>query len=222
MSLSKLAKKTAQTAKNIGETLRAAFRGKITLVVSPEPIQRVQLSGLADETLQDLEHLQEYGFASHPPDGSEAVVIPLGGNTSHGVIVCSQHGSYRIKNLKPGETAIFNHEGAKIVIKQGKIIEADCDVYRVNCKQYEVNAATDAKFNAPLVETSAVLTAQGQINGNGGMAVEGGDGATFSGDVNQTGGSFNTDGDVVAGNISLRQHPHTDSIGGKTLPAEPA
>lgn len=37
MSLSKLAKKTAQTAKNIGETL------------------------------QDLEHLQEYGFASHPP-----------------------------------------------------------------------------------------------------------------------------------------------------------
>lgn len=111
MSLSKLAKKTAQTAKNIGETLRTAFRGKITLVVSSEPIQRVQLSGLADETLQDLEHLQEYGFASHPPDGSEAVVIPLGGNTSHGVIVCSQHGSYRIKNLKPGETAIFNHEG---------------------------------------------------------------------------------------------------------------
>lgn len=67
MSLSKLAKKTAQTAKNIGETLRTAFRGKITLVVSSEPIQRVQLSGLADETLQDLEHLQEYGFASHPP-----------------------------------------------------------------------------------------------------------------------------------------------------------
>lgn len=87
MSLSKLAKKTAQTAKNIGETLRAAFRGKITLVVSSEPIQRVQLSGLADETLQDLEHLQEYGFASHPPDGSEAVVIPLGGNTSHGLTV---------------------------------------------------------------------------------------------------------------------------------------
>ncbi|HEZ4358476.1 TPA: phage baseplate assembly protein V, partial [Neisseria meningitidis] len=24
------------------------------------------------------------------------------------------------------------------------------------------------------------------------------------------------------GTISLRQHPHTDSIGGKTLPAEPA
>lgn len=216
-----MAKRTGRLVRDIGDTVRAAFRGKITLVVSSEPIQRVQLSGLAGETLQDLEHLQEYGFASNPPDGSEAVVIPLGGNTSHGVIVCTQHGNYRIKNLKPGETAIFNHEGAKIVIKQGKIIEADCDVFKVNCKQYEINAATDAKFNTPLVETSAVLTAQGQINGNGGMAVEGGSGATFSGNVTQTSGSFETVGDVVAGDISLRQHPHTDSIGGKTSPAEP-
>lgn len=54
MSLSKLAKKTAQTAKNIGETLRAAFRGKITLVVSSEPIQRVQLSGLAEKPCKTL------------------------------------------------------------------------------------------------------------------------------------------------------------------------
>lgn len=216
MSLSKLAKKTAQTAKNIGETLRAAFRGKITLVVSSEPIQRVQLSGLADETLQDLEHLQEYGFASHPPDGSEAVVIPLGGNTSHGVIVCSQHGSYRIKNLKPGETAIFNHEGAKIVIKQGKIIEADCNVYRVNCKQYEVNAATDAKFNAPLVEASAVLTAQGQFNGNGGMAVEGGSGARFKGDIDLE-GDFNSTGRVVNNGKNIgSDHKHRGDSNGTT------
>ncbi|MFV2030587.1 phage baseplate assembly protein V [Neisseria sp. S1] len=221
MSLAKMARRAAQTAKTLGDTVRAAFRGKITLVVSSEPIQRVQLSGLAAETLQDLEHLQEYGFASNPPAGSEAVVIPLGGNTSHGVIVCSQHGSYRIKNLNPGETAIFNHEGAKIVIKQGRIIEADCDTYKINCKQYEVNAESSANFHTPTLETSAVLTAQGQINGNGGMAIKGGDGATFSGDVKQIGGSFNTDGDVVASDISLCKHTHTDSIGGKTSTPEP-
>ena len=217
-----MARKTAQVVQQIGDTMRAAFRGKITLVVSSEPIQRVQLNGLADEVLQELEHLQEFGFASNPPEGSEAVVIPLGGDTTHGVIVATQHGSFRIKNLNPGETAIFSQDGAKIVIKRGKIIEADCDVFRVNCQHYEVNASAAADFKTPKLETSAILTAQGQFNGNGGMAVEGGDGATFSGDVNQTGGSFNTDGDVVAGNISLRQHPHTDSIGGKTSSAEPA
>ena len=221
-SLAKLAQKTRQAAQTVSDGIRQAFRGRLALTQADTPTQRVQVQGLADETLQDLEQLQQFGFTSHAPAGTDVVVIPLGGDTSHGIVVAAEHGSYRIKNLKPGETAIFNHEGAKIVIKQGKIIEADCDVYRVNCKQYEVNAATDAKFNAPLLETSAVLTAQGKINGNGGMAVEGGDGATFSGDVNQTGGSFNTDGDVVAGNISLRQHPHTDSIGGKTSSAEPA
>lgn len=216
MSLAKMAKRTAQVAAGLGDVVRAAFRGKITLVVSGEPIQRVQLSGLADETLQDLEHLQEYGFASNPPTGSDAVVIPLGGATTHGIIVCTQHGQYRIKNLKPGETAIFNHEGAKIVIKEGKIIEADCDVFKVNCKSYEVNATEGANFTTPTLETSAVLTAQGQINGNGGMAVQGG--ASFSGDVTQTGGGITTTGDVVAGGIPLVGHTHTDSIGGQTTP----
>lgn len=221
MNMAKLARRTAQTARQIGETVRAAFRGKITLVVSDAPIQRVQLDGLAGETLQDLEHLQEFGFASHPPAGSEAVVIPLGGDTTHGVIVATQHGSFRVKNLAPGETAVFSSEGAKIVIKKGKIIEADCDVFKVNCKEYQVNAETGANFNTPQLETSAQLTAQGQINGNGGMAVQGGSGATFSGDVTQTGGSFATDGDVTAGGVSLKNHPHIDSIGGKTTEPKP-
>ena len=216
-----MARRVGQTAKSIGDTVRAAFRGKITLVVSSEPVQRVQLSGLADETLQDLEHLQEFGFTSNPPEGTEAVVIPLGGNTSHGVIVATQHGSFRVKNLKPGETAIFSSEGAKIVIKQGKIIEADCDVYKVNCKQYEVNAESGANFNTPMLEASAEVLAQGQFSGNGGMAVQGGSGASFSGPVQQTGGDFTTDGDVKAGDISLTNHPHTDSIGGTTTPPLP-
>lgn len=220
MSLAKMAKQVKNTAKAMGDVVRSAFRGKITLVISGEPIQRVQLSGLADETLQDLEHLQEYGFASNPPSGSDAVIIPLGGSSSHGVVVCTQHGSYRIKNLKSGETAIFNSDGAKIVLKQGRIIEADCDVYRVNCKSYEVNAETAADFNTPALSASAVVTAQGQINGNGGMAVSGGSGASFSGNVTQTGGSFKTDGDVLAGDKSLKNHKHTDSIGGKTTLAQ--
>ena len=84
-----MAKRVGQTAREVGDVVRAAFRDKFTLVVSSEPVQRVQLSGLADETLQDLEQLQEFGFTSAPPEGTEAVVIPLGGATSHGVIVAT-------------------------------------------------------------------------------------------------------------------------------------
>ncbi len=211
-----MARAAAQTARNIGDTVRAAFRGKITLVVSAEPVQRVQLSGLADETLQDLEQLQEFGFTSNPPAGTEAVVIPLGGNTSHGVIVATQHGSFRVKNLKPGETAIYSNEGAKIVIKKGRIIEADCDVYKVNCRQYEVNAAGGANFNTPMLEASAQVTAQGQFSGNGGMAVQGGSGAKFTGKIEHTGDLENT-GKISNNGVDIgSEHTHIETNGSET------
>lgn len=218
MSLSKLARKTGQVARQMGDSVRAAFRGQIKLVKSAAPIQQAQVDGLAGETLQDLSHLQNYGFTSNPPTGSEAVIIPLGGSTTHGVIVATEHGRFRIKNLQSGETAIYNDEGAKIVIKKGKIIEADCDVFKINCQRYEVNALDTANFNTPQLMTSAVLTAQGQINGNGGMTVQGGAGARFSGNINQSGGNYATDGDVVASGKSLSGHTHTGDSGGQTSP----
>lgn len=214
--MAKFAKKVGGAAKDVAGAVRAAFRGKITLINSTEPIQHMQVDGLAGETLQDLEHFQQFGFTSHPPVGSEAVIIPLGGATSHGIVVATQNGNYRIKNLKSGETAIYSSEGAKIVIKQGRIVEVDCDVFKVNCQQYQVNASSGSQFTTPTLETSAVFTAQGQINGNGGMAVQGGGGATFSGNVNQNGGNFNTTGDVMASGKSLVNHTHTGDSGGST------
>ena len=71
-------------------------------------------------------------------------------------------------------------------------------------------------ISSQLVETDQVFTAQGQINGNGGMAVKGGSGASFTGNVKQQGGGFTTDGDVKAGVISLRNHNHPGDSGGET------
>lgn len=216
MSLAKMARRVGQVARDIGDTVRAAFRGKVTLVVSSEPVQRIQLSGLADEILQDLEHLQEFGFTSCPPEGTEAVVIPLGGDTSHGVIVATEHGSFRIKNLKPGETAIYSNEGAKIVIKKGRIIEADCDVYKVNCKSYQVNASSGAEFDTPNLSATQQVTAAGQINGNGGMAIQGGSGTSFTGNVDMVGdlkttGALTNNGKDVGSN-----HKHFETNGAQT------
>lgn len=218
MSIRKLAQKTGQAVRDMGDTVRQAFRGRLSLVQSGEPIQRVQLSALADETLQDVELMQHFGFTSNPPPGTEAIVIPLGGSTSHGIVIATENGQYRVAGLKSGEMAIYSDEGAKIVIKKGRIIEADCDVYRVNCQQYEVNAGSGANFNTPKVEASAVVTAQGQINGNGGLAIEGGRGAAFKGNVRQTGGGYTTDSDVVASGKSLVSHTHPGDSGGTTGP----
>ncbi|HHX7413360.1 TPA: phage baseplate assembly protein V, partial [Haemophilus influenzae] len=185
-----------QKAQGAAEEIRQAFRGVLHLVKSADNIQKVQASGLADETLQDVELMQQFGFTSVPPANTQAVILPIGGQTTHGIVIATENGSFRLKNLQGGEVAIYDESGSSIVLKKGRLIEIDCDVLKIN-------ATTKVDISSPLVETDQVFTAQGQINGNGGMAVQGGSGASFTGNVQQSGGSFTTDGDVEAGTISL-------------------
>lgn len=84
----------------------------------------------------------------------------------------------------------------------------------MNCKIYEVNAENNADFNTPMVNASEQITSQDKITGNGGMSIKGGNGATFEGNINQTSGSVETDGDVKAGTVSLKDHEHPNGDGG--------
>ena len=190
--------------------IRKAFRAVLTRVNSGGQVQTVQARALAGEQLQDNELFQHYGFTSNPLPGTMAVILPLGGNTSHGVIIATEHGAYRLAGLQSGE----------IVLKRGRIIDVECDTYRVTCKNYEVNAEEKADFNTPMVTASEQVTAQNKITGNGGMAIKGGTGATFEGNINQTSGNYETTGDVKAGSISLLKHHHIDSMSGSTSGAK--
>lgn len=206
----RLAQQGKAVAKSVQDTVRNAFRGVLNLVNSTPKIQLVQVSGLADETLQEVELMQHFGFTSVPPAGTEAVIIPLGGKTTHGIVIATENGVYRVASLKNGEVAIYDSSGSTIILKNNRIIDVDCDTFKVTCKNYSVTASAGANFDTPNLETTQLLTAQGQINGNGGMAVQGGNGASFSGDVTQSDGSFTTSGDVTAGGTSLKNHKHTE------------
>ena len=209
----RLSQAIQQKAQGAAEEIRQAFRGVLHLVKSADNIQKVQASGLADETLQDVELMQQFGFTSVPPANTQAVILPIGGQTTHGIVIATENCSFSVKNLQGGDVAVYDESGSSIVLKKGRLIEIDCDVLKIN-------AATKVDISSPLVETDQVFTAQGQINGNGGMAVQGGSGASFTGNVEQRGGSFTTDGDVKAGTISLRNHKHTGDSGGKTSKPE--
>ena len=143
-------------------TVRQGFRGKVARVQAGGGVQKIQVEGLDGETVQDLEHAENFGFTSNPPAGSDCVVVPLGGKTSHGIIVTTTNGAYRITGLSDGETAVYNADGAKMVLKKGRVIEIDCD-------KLNIKAPSGVNITSEKVECSAVLTAQGQINGNGGM-----------------------------------------------------
>ena len=205
----RLSQAIQQKAQGAVDEIRQAFRGVLHLVKSADNIQKVQASGLADETLQDVEFMQQFGFTSVPPANTQAVILPIGGQTTHGIVIATENGSFRVKNLQGGEVAVYDESGSSIVLKKGRLIEIDCDVLKIN-------AATKVDISSPLVETDQVFTAQGQINGNGGMAVQGGSGASFTGNVQQSGGSFTTDGDVTANGKSLINHTHRGDSGGVT------
>ncbi len=208
--------------------IRQAFRILIGTTDSAVAVQRIQAQGIGNENLRGIELFQQYGFTSHPLPGTMGIVLPLGGVSSHSIVIATEHGAYRLKSLQPGEVALYTDEGAKIVLKRGKLIEADCETFRVNCTGFKVNCkqaavncdtwattATDsASFTTPELSTSEKLTAQGLISGNGGMSVKGGEGSRFEGNLDQTGGSFTTDGDVSTAKVSLNDHRHANGHNG--------
>lgn len=147
--------------------IRLAFRGVITLVKSAGAVQLVQLDALSGEQLQDAEYFQHYGYTSNPPTGAMAIVLPLGGRTAHGIVIATEHGSYRLKNLKSGEVAIYTDEGDSIILKRGRLIEVTTQIFRINASAaIELNAptiinnaATKVAMNTPLVDASAEIKA---------------------------------------------------------------
>lgn len=190
-------------------TVRQGFRGKVARVQAGGGVQKIQVEGLDGETVQDLEHAENFGFTSNPPVGSDCVVVPLGGKTSHGIIVTTTNGAYRITGLSDGETAVYNADGAKMVLKKGRVIEIDCD-------KLNIKAPSGVNITSEKVECSAVLTAQGQINGNGGMAVQGGSGTTFTGNVDMV-GDLNTTGALTNNGKDVGStHKHTETNGSET------
>lgn len=195
--------------KQVFNTVRQGFRGKVARVQAGGGVQKIQVEGLDGETVQDLEHAENFGFTSNPPAGSDCVVVPLGGKTSHGIIVTTTNGAYRITGLSDGETAVYNADGAKMMLKKGRVIEIDCD-------KLNIKAPSGVNITSEKVECSAVLTAQGQINGNGGMAVQGGSGTTFTGNVDMV-GNLNTTGALTNNGKDVgSNHKHTETNGSET------
>lgn len=192
--------------------IRQAFRGVLTLVKAAGAVQLVQGDGLATETLQDAELFQHYGYTSNPPAGTMAIVLPIGGKTAHGIIVATEHGEYRLKNLASGEVAIYTYEGDSIVLKRGRLIEVTTHTLKINTEVMEVNASSKIDFNTPMVTCSEQATVQHRLTGNGSLSITNVSGtggvSSFVGPINQTEGGYTTDSDVVAIGISLHGHHH--------------
>lgn len=118
----------------------------------------VQMEGLSGESVSG-ELFQHYGFSSAPLAGAEYLVIPVGGNSKHAVVVASEDGRYRL-TLQDGEVSLYTDEGAYIHMKRGRMIEVVADdlVFKVKNK---------VRYETPIVEISGDQHTEGSIKADG-------------------------------------------------------
>lgn len=109
--------------------LRLAIgRGIVTLVDDAAKLQAVQLEGLPDEVLDGVERFQQYGFTSHPHPGAEALLVALGGQRQHSVVVAVDDRRHRVTELAEGEVAVHTSQDAgtvkhRVHLKDGLVTE---------------------------------------------------------------------------------------------------
>lgn len=129
-------------------------RGVVALGNSANKLQSLQLSLLAGEVKDNMEHLEPYGFTACPQAGAEALGAFIGGDRSHGVVIVVADRRFRLQGLKPGEVALYTDEGDRIHFKRGRIL--DIETVTLNIK-----ASASVNFDTPLITSTGRIESQG-------------------------------------------------------------
>lgn len=142
-------------------------RGEIKLVDDSKVVQIVQANFGPLETRDNTPRSAEYGFASNPPVGTDCVVLFVGGDRDNGIVIATNHKTYRLKNLQPGEAAIYDNQGRFIWIKQGSIeIEAGNKPVDIkNATVVTVSATTKIELNTPQLKVNGDILCTGTVTG---------------------------------------------------------
>lgn len=135
-------------------------RAVVTLVNDAAKMQALQVSLLADETLDGVEHWQPYGFTAHPLPGAEALVLAVGGHRAHSVVVSCGDRRFRLTGLEAGEVAIYTDEQDKIHLRRGRVIEFETGTLNVK-------ATTAVHFDTPLITSTGRIESTGDMEAGG-------------------------------------------------------
>lgn len=102
-------------------------KGLISAVNDSDELQLVKVSTTADEVIEDVERVQQYGITSVPPEGSEAIVIFMNGDRSEGVVIGCDSAAVRVKELSDGDVALYSKHGQQILMDDTTNITATQD-----------------------------------------------------------------------------------------------
>lgn len=135
-------------------------RAVLSTINDASGIQIVQVKLLAGETRDNVERMQNYGYGSVPLPGAEGIMASVSGNRDHGVIIVMDDGRYRMRNLQPGEVAMYSHldqeshrhhiyldkDGGITVMAKNVTVKAE-DTARIEGDKVHLHARSEYKFD---------------------------------------------------------------------------
>lgn len=130
-------------------------RGLVRAVGDGTAVQTVNVTTHEGIHRNNVPVLQPYGLAAHPPQGSTVVLLMLGGDQGEPVALPAEAPHARMGNLAPGEVALYNAGGTRVVLRDGVV---------------EIHAATRVTIFAPELRVEGNIVATGTISdANGSM-----------------------------------------------------
>ncbi|MFI5443665.1 phage baseplate assembly protein [Polaromonas sp. UC242_47] len=153
-------------------------------------VQTVRTEATENDAKDAIERMQDYGFAANVVDG-QGLVLTIDGT----VIVLRMDRIADRPRLAAYEVSVWHKEGHNVTLRDGKVVETNCDIYRVN-------AAVKVELNTPTVAMSTKATVGDTLDVKNGLT--GGGNATFAaGRVSALG--------VTAAGKNLDGHDHNET-----------
>lgn len=143
--------------------------GKVTGMADDGLTQTLQVQTPLD--VMDIRRLAEFGFTSAPPEGSDVLVVSLGGDRSSSVVISTNHKASRLTGLKSGECAIYNIDGMYIKLTATGIeVEANSQPVTVsNATTVTINASSGVVMNTPILQVSGDIVDNTKIGNSSSM-----------------------------------------------------
>ena len=140
--------------------------GRVTFSDDSQSAQLLQVKLNDSETRDDTPRIAEFGLSSRPPEGSDVLMVFLGGDRSKGVVVATAHQSSRPRGLLPGETILYDVWGKSVHLTKdgGIVVQAKGAPVTVNnATTVTINAAESVELITPLLHVSGDIVAGGNI-----------------------------------------------------------
>lgn len=201
------------------ENLRTLIRqGRLAILNDATDTQVAQVELFADEVVEGVERIQNYGLTSMPVEGG-VYLMNIGGKGNQPVIIAVNDDKYRLR-IGAGEVALYHYEGHHIILKANGVIEANCTTLIANAEESvtvttqtaEINAAESAtietaaaKIDAPETEITGNAAILGNLTIGGGIGMGGAEPVVGKAIIQ---GTLEASEDVVGGGVSVKGHNH--------------